>query len=217
VRSSRARKLLILLLGAIAPSAAISCKAITGLDEFTKGECPGAICSDDGGGLDAAKKDADAADVVAIDAPKGADPVSWARWRMPNYPNDAGIPNVPTYTPVGDTVKDNVTGLPWKPATLAQSTRQQATDACEALPDGPWRLPKRIELVSLLDYSNASIHINAAFTGVKNVKVWTSSEVRPFTGAPNQPYWTVDFGSGVVEPLAGDLVANALCVKGAAQ
>lgn len=214
--SRRPRAVAVVLVSAV--TTLLACNAIVGLDDFHKGQCPGADCgttspdvvvpSDDGGD--------------AKPPPPGSDPVSWARWPMPNYPVDGGfLPRLPSYAVEGtapnDYTKDLVTGLVWRRATLAQATEDGARAACASLDPatGPWRLPKRIELVSLVDYSRSGILIDTtAFPGVKNVQVWTSSEVRPTTGAPNQPYWTVNFATGEVAPLAGDLVANVLCAKG---
>lgn len=214
---ARFDRTLIVAAAALALPAAAACRAVIGLDELQRTDCPGAICPDDGGGTDGAT---DAVVDVTIDvrpdAPKGAAPVSWARWKMPNYPNDAGAPNVPTYTLVGtDEVKDEITGLVWKAAPLAQQTTQaDAAQACLGLPGGGWRVPKRIELVSIIDYSRINFLVDPAFSGVKNMVIWSSSEVRPFTGAPNQAYWAVNFQTGAVLPQAGELFAFVLCVKG---
>jgi len=96
-----------------------------------------------------------------------ANPLEWAQWRMPNSPGDVkrGAPNLVSYTDNGDgTVTDNVTGLMWQkdhsPATLTWGCSPQPGSAqgyCASLNlagHTDWRLPKLIELVSLLDYSN---------------------------------------------------------------
>jgi len=90
----------------------------------------------------------------------------------------------------------------------------EAQSECAKLPNGPWRAPKRIELVTLLDYSRASPFVDRnAFADLKNYKVWSTSAVRPFVpGKADQAYWVVNFESGAVEPLAGDLSAKVLCV-----
>jgi hypothetical protein len=136
---------------------------------------------------------------------------------MPNYPNEAGVPNVPTYTVLagGDQVTDNVTGLVWQAKPLPQQTTQaDSVKACTELAGGPWRVPKRIELASLVAYSRSPFLVDPKFTGVKNMVIWSSSEVRPFTGAADQAYWAVSFETGEVKPLRGDLFAFVLCVKG---
>jgi hypothetical protein len=195
-----------------------ACSVISGIDGFRKADCPGAVCAD-ASTIDApADAPVDAAGDANLEAGKGAAPVSWARWKMPNYVNDAGIPNPPSYEIANDdVVTDKVTGLVWRRAVLPNDLSFADADlACRALDptNGPWRLPKRIELVSLLDYAQDLVRIDAvAFPGVKNVLVWTSSELRPFNANDNPRYISVNFGSGEVAPLPASLLAKALCVK----
>ncbi len=198
---------------------ALACNSIIGLTDFEKTQCAGARCADDGGPLPDQLVEA-GADVVTdspIDA-KGADPVSWAKWRMPNYgPTDAGLP--PTSPPLvasGALVTDTVTNLVWRSTIVpGDFSASEAEAECEKIANGPWRAPKRIELVTLLDYSHPTPFVDRkAFTDLANFQVWSTSEVRPFNaGDPSQPYWVVNFGSGAVEPLAGDLKAKVLCVR----
>ena len=205
----------------------VACNAIIGLSDFEKTECNG------GGKCGAAGPPPDAGlpDVqVDGDVPdaRGANPVSWAAWPMPNY--DGGsefLPHPINYHPLDtNRVEDTVTGLVWRTATLPAVPYDAARLACNTLDPktGPWRLPKRIELVTLLDFSRKQFLIGPVFTGVKNVRVWTSSEyrVRDFVDLdPKKPsiitdaFWTVDFGTGVVDTLstAGDPVASVLCVR----
>lgn len=212
---SRRLALAIAVAGALVVPALVACNSLIGLDAFDKTQCSGARC--DAGPLpDVAIPDASAD--VKLDAPKGADPVSWARWPMPNYDGgaDAGLPNPLSYGVNGDQITDNVTKLVWR-ADLVTSdlTLDEAVAACAALstPTETWRMPKRIELVTLLDFGRASAPlINQTFK-VKSADVWTSSEVRPFVGGPEQAYWTVSFRTGVVTPQAGNQPAKALCVK----
>lgn len=214
-RSNRARITMAVCV-ALAVPLVFACNTIIGLSDFEKGECPGLRCADGGGGP------ADGGPDVFADATpdvRGASPVSWAQWIMPNYDGGADLlPNKPVYNVIdNDVIEDKVTGLVWRRATLASQplAAEEAKVACAALAGGPWRLPKRIEVVSLLDFgrTGTGILIDPRFAGVKNVKVWTSSEVRPFTGSPAQ-YWTVSFETGAVEPLGAELVTNVLCVKG---
>ena len=122
---------------------ALACNSIIGLTDFEKTQCPGARCADDAGPLPDQLVDA-GPDVVTDAAPdaKGADPVSWAKWPMPNY-GDGG-PGLPLPSPPLDAgagiVTDSVTKLVWRstlvPGDFAES---DAEAACEALPNGPWR------------------------------------------------------------------------------
>jgi hypothetical protein len=83
---------------------------------------------------------------------------SWAEWPMPNAQVDvaAGAPNLESYTDNGDgTVSDNISGLMWQqtpPPT--QYIWADAVAYCRTLTlagHSDWRLPSRIELVSLVD------------------------------------------------------------------
>jgi len=206
------------VLGALALPGVVACNAIIGLSDFKEGECPGARCGDGGLPDQLAESSVDAPVDVAVDV-KGADPVSWAKWKMPNYDGGAVfLPNPPSYTAAGaDIAADNVTGLVWRTSVLPSDvTVEAAKSACAALDpaSGPWRLPKRIELVTLLDYSRTPIRIDTAtFKGVKNVRAWTSSEVRPLKNANDAEYWAVNFETGAVEPVRADFELKALCVR----
>lgn len=195
---------------------ALACNSLIGLSDFEKTQCAGARCADDGGPLPDQLVEG-GADVVT-DAPaeaKGADPVSWAKWPMPNYGDSAPMPSPPLVAS-GGIVNDTVTKLAWH-ATIVPGDffAREAETECEKLANGPWRAPKRIELVTLLDYSRPTPFVDrTVFTDLLNFQVWSTSEVRPFVaGNPSQQYWVVNFGSGAVEPLAGDLKAKVLCVK----
>jgi hypothetical protein len=203
-----------------------ACSGLIGLDEFQKGECPGARCGD-GGGIDVINPLPPPPPPPNFEAGPppgdGAAPVSWAKWKMPNY-GEAGLPNLPTYTVAdagdGGVVTDNITGLVWQQSTQTPVTFEDALGVCHA----PWRLPKRIELVTLIDYSAGAIGSKpfidtTFFPGVSTERVWTSSEVRdpivPFSsGAPDAGYWAVGFDNGLVSPQIHTLKASVLCVKG---
>lgn len=221
---SRSRRLLTaaVVAAAVAP-AVLACNGILGLSDFEKVECAGLKCGD-----------SEAPDVLAIDggdasvddaAPdaRGADPVTWAEWPMPNY-GDAGsvvLPNQLSYEAVGaDARRDTVTKLVWQKALTTESAGyEQAVSACAALTaNGPWRLPKRIELVTLLDFGRTtSPFIDPGF-GVAKLAVWTSSRGPRFDD-DNPTYWIVDFNTGEVQPrtATGSDRAGVLCVKAKAQ
>jgi Protein of unknown function (DUF1566) len=107
----------------------------------------------------------------------------WAEWPMPSSQADvtAGAPNLESYTDNGDgTVTDNVTGLMWQQATAAGTyTWASAVAYCPTLTLGgrtDWRLPTRIELVSIVDFGTVSPAINIAFF--------------PGTAATGDLYWS---------------------------
>src|SRR6185369_10517603 len=83
---------------------------------------------------------------------------TWTLWPMPN-PVTSGLPNPHSYDLTSTSVaKDNVTGLSWQRNYRGFVTFSQALDYCETLELGgfsDWRMPTRIELASLIDYSRA--------------------------------------------------------------
>lgn len=145
----------------------------------------------------------------------------YARWPMPN-PESSGLPNPASYTDNGDgTVTDNVTKLVWQKAV----TSSQAYGWCDAitycatltLAGRTWRLPTRIELLSLVDFTRTGPAINtAAFPSVPGGKYhWTSSPWVVSQIATKPQYsWIVNFSEGLTSN-AGDRTAAeyARCVS----
>ncbi|MDB4942496.1 MAG: hypothetical protein JWP97_2030 [Labilithrix sp.] len=204
-------------LGALALPALVACNGILGLSDYEKVDCAGGRCGD-GGLPDVLDPDVLDTGADVIDESRGAGPTSWAQWPMPNYASDAGfLPNPLSYEAVSpDARRDLVTQLVWKKQITAESASHEAAKAaCAALAtNGPWRLPTRIELVTLLDFGQKTGPFVDPGFAISNVKVWTSSELRPFD--PNAPsYWVVDFESGVVQPRKAGAADRAavLCVK----
>lgn len=199
----------------------VACNAIVGLDDYKRTECGAGPCPYDGG-FDAPDTFVpDSGRDAAPDAPPGVGPTSWAEFQMPNYKEDAGIvaPNPIVYESNGaEVVTDKVTGLVWRRALVGGGggtnvTLEQARTKCAEIPGATWRVPKRIELVTLISYGQGAPFIDRSSFSVPSVKVWTSSEVRPLTPSA-QKYWLVDFGTGQLAQQAGDDVATVLCVKG---
>jgi len=131
---------------------------------------------------------------------------------MPNTPS-SGLPHPLSYdTSVEGIVTDNVTGLIWQkePASFSV-TQKDAANVCKALNLGghtDWRLPSRLELVSLLAIEResgvdstafpASPLDTEAFPGPEEVTSgWTwSSSLFPSMG--DEPVWALAtrFGDG---------------------
>jgi hypothetical protein len=120
----------------------------------------------------------------------GAADLAWAQWALPPlHPTD--------YTITTDTVTDNVTGLMWQ--RVVSDTRYPWADAktyCAGLTLGGltgWRLPMRMELVSLVDYTAVSPTINTTvFPFAPTSPFWTAS---PSVDSANSA-WTVNFNDG---------------------
>jgi hypothetical protein len=134
---------------------------------------------------------------------------------MPN-PASAGLPNPASYTEnVADgTITDNVTGLTWEGRVepSEQFTQGQAIRYCESL-GGDWRLPTRLELLSLVDFTIAKPGptINAVFKNTPAQRYWTSSH---FACDPNSVYY-VGFDYGSTHPIAPTNAYWVRCVRGA--
>jgi hypothetical protein len=129
---------------------------------------------------------------------------------MPN-PASTGLPNPSSYKDNGDgTVTDSVTGLVWQKAVTSTQayTWAAAQTYCTGLTlaGRTWRLPTRIELLSLVDFTRTSPAIDTtAFPGVPGGKYhWTASPwvVSQISTKP-QYSWIVNFYEGL-SSNAGD-------------
>ncbi len=199
------------LLLASACAALFACNALVGLDEYKKVECTNLDCGD--AGFDATPpKDGSDRDVIDTVDAQGTAPVSWAAWRMPNYAvPDASLPNLMAYTPTTAPLtglRDNITGLTWAhpmPPEAGSATYAQAEALCAGLaPKGSWRLPSRIELVTLLDLSQPNAKFHPDFFKVATAlpaqsNHWSTSPVRSPSGVVTGDMWTVNFDVGGVD------------------
>lgn len=196
-------------------SLATACNGIVGLSDYSRGECSGGgLCFD--AGMEAFL---DAGDALAqpLDA-SGTRPVAWAKFVMPNFPQDGGPgENIPTYTTSSGAVQDSVSKLVWRePIEPGLKSYEEALKICATGAAGEaWRLPSRIELVTLLDLDpNKSPKIDTqAFPSTEPFVYWTSSEVRPDVGGERR-HWTVDFMAGGLGQLSlRDGRAGVRCIK----
>jgi Protein of unknown function (DUF1566) len=137
----------------------------------------------------------------------------WATWPMPN--SAPGLPNPQSFdTQTAGVVVDRVTGLMWqrdldgKEPTLAEATQMCAALTLASYDD--WRLPSRIELVSILDNTHVQPSINlTAFPQTAIDWYWTST----LAADDPQKAWYVYFYFGYPQT---DLVSNqfsARCVR----
>ncbi len=179
----------------------------------------------DAGAVDATDSgvpvDASPEAMPAPDAPYDAPSVKalWARWKMPNpdaaiYPGASTLlPNPMAYDAGADggatTALDLVTGLTWWRAALSATSGSQAETVCQGI---GFHVPTRIQLVSLIDFTQPGPTIDTTtFQGVNAGYVWTSSQVI-VNGAWNGNYWTVNFSNGLVSANADG--AQVLCIQG---
>lgn len=119
---------------------------------------------------------------------------AWAHWN-PETPK--------TYTTTDNTTLDSVTGLMWeRRVTQTKRTWQEAMDVCATLElDGycDWRLPSRIELLSIVKYTTATPAIDSsAFPETPQDGFWTSS-IYTAQNAGTNIYF--DYGSVGIDDL----------------
>jgi hypothetical protein len=137
---------------------------------------------------------------------------AWASWPIPSPPA-TGAPHPQDYdTSNKAVVLDRVTGRMWQrfadPRTIVWS---QARDTCDGLDLGgysDWRLPSRIELVSIVDLTHSQPSINqAAFPKAPSDWFWTSSAD---ADNPTAAAWYVYFYFGYPKT---DLIGNQFRVR----
>ena len=149
--------------------------------------------------------------------------LEWAQWPMPNGPHDVmveGAANPLSYTDNGDgTVTDNVTGLMWQQnLDSGVFTASEAENYCAVTLNAAgglaghddWRLPTRIELVSLIDFSKVNPSIDtSAFPNAPSMNFWTSSNVK------NQPgyHYVIGFGTTYIGTNDPAGTFRARCVR----
>ncbi len=143
------------------------------------------------------------------------EPNGWATWVMPN-PVQSGLPNPASYA-VSDSnnqVTDDVTGLTWQRTVNSNAMPwEDAKRYCACLTldgDDGWRLPSRIELASLVDWTTASPSIDVvAFPSTTNENFWTSSVVTRDTDL----VYLVFFLNGHTTYATPDYEYRARCVR----
>lgn len=108
------------------------------------------------------------------------EPTTGALWPMPT-PSGAGLDHERHYVVAGEVVQDAVTGLTWQRSVAQREyfTWSEALERCESLELGgyeDWRLPSRIELVSLLSLEVLDPSIDQqAFPETPSDWFWTST------------------------------------------
>ncbi len=136
-----------------------------------------------------------------------------ATWPMPN-PGTLPLPNPARVEVSSATARDAVTGLVWARENGELVTASDADAACETLTlegEDDYRLPTRIELVSLLDRTVRPTLDGVAFPGTPLDYFWTSSSVPGIPGAR----YSVYFGAGETSSGSEDAPsAYARCVRG---
>lgn len=135
--------------------------------------------------------------------------LEWPRW---------GVSNPRSFTTNDDgTVKDNVTGLVWQQGISdREETWSSATAYCAGLTlaGGGWRLPTRIELLTIVDPRTSDPAID---TGVFSLGAWPGVASWFWSATPNasgpDEAWYVDFGLGSANALNQASGATVRCVR----
>jgi hypothetical protein len=188
-----------------------ACSNIVGLDDYDKVVCTGLVC--DAGTT--TRRDAQTADGPSLLDASGSSPVQWPRFKMPNYPQDGGpTENRASYAGDAGAVVDNVSKLVWRePVEAGVSTFQEARAKCAAITTGGrWRLPSRIELITLIDLRGAPT-IDRTFASTESIPYWTSSEARPYPLGAERRRWIVNFANGAPDIRNENERAGVRCIK----
>jgi hypothetical protein len=135
--------------------------------------------------------------------------LEWAMWPLPSVAPANG-----DYAVTSGTVLDERTRLVWQRQSSSATTRDGARAACEALVlEGAddWRLPTRIELLSLVSYRRSPPTVNVvAFPSASGGVLWSTT---PDPRAPDQG-WSVDFDRAESTLDAVATAHGVRCVRG---
>ncbi|WP_437785229.1 DUF1566 domain-containing protein [Sorangium sp. So ce1097] len=148
----------------------------------------------------------------------------WACWPMPN-PAGSGLPNPASTTDLGGgVVRDNVTCLEWQQSPPSESyTWDQAIRYCDDLTLGghsDWRLPTRIEMTSIVDFTQSPAIDRTAFPGArggfhKTASDWILTIRQAGAGAGRDQAWAFNLSDGIVSNAYSKATAASLrCVRG---
>jgi Protein of unknown function (DUF1566) len=146
---------------------------------------------------------------------------------MPN-PAGSGLPNQASYADLGNgIVRDKLTCLEWEktPATVAADTASWdgALAYCSKVSLGSnadWRVPTRVELASIVDFSKSPAINSSAFPNAKSGYHRTSSDwildiKQMGVGAGKDLAWIYNMGSGLTSNAYSRInAAEVRCVRG---
>lgn len=140
-------------------------------------------------------------------------PLTYATWRMPNPP---GIPSdvVASYAVAEQTATEANCRLTWQRTFTEKKTWGDAVTYCADLNLGgfnDWRLPSRIELVSLVDFTRLPSIDQEAFPNTANDYFWSASPTSP----RRDFYFSLYFGAGLTAfGIPSSASAHVRCVRG---
>lgn len=138
----------------------------------------------------------------------------WALW--PLAKDSPGSSNYTVTTICGDkVVTDKTTGLMWaqaeEPGTYSWADAKTRCAASRRAGFTDWRLPTRVEVVSLVDFGKASAPTidTTVFPGATSGAKWSSS---PYALAAGNA-WSVAFGFGSTTFVTTTTAYGARCVR----
>jgi hypothetical protein len=135
---------------------------------------------------------------------------------MPD-PTTSGMPASQRFdTTIGGVATDQVTGLMWQrviPIAAPDWKGAKAYCACLALGgQADWRLPSRIELISIIDYTRHDPPLDpAVFPDTPTTYFWTSTPV----AGDDQSAWYIAHFDGNTHHATTDSDYQVRCVRGA--
>lgn len=205
----------------------VGCRGILGIDEDVPLLTDAAGGGEGGGGGDGGAGDGapgDGGPNADGPLPEGGDAglVAVDR-RFAQWPLPVPSPLLSNFTLTSDTVTDKTTSLVWQrgDATPPSKSYPDGVAFCGALTIGgqtDWRLPTRIELLSILDYGQASGFVNATVfvPGAQPAAtdlMWTDSI--SLLRAKLDDHFFVDLRIGVVGVASSAQVSSLVrCVRG---
>ena len=148
-------------------------------------------------------------------APRVSGDTRWAQYPVPGAPGHSRRYEI-SGTADAATVVDCVTGLEWQRVVAPGTyTHADAVAHCEGLTLAgytDWRLPSRIELVTLVDYSVAApgpLLDAVAFPATPQDWFWSASSVAGWSSSA----WQVDFRDGSASAYDATSGHRARCVR----
>ena len=133
-----------------------------------------------------------------------------ASWPMPNSVR-LPLPNSPRLVApeVEGEVHDELTGLVWQQVFSELTDYEGATEFCDQLGQD-WRLPTRIELISLVDHTRVPSIDPKFFPDTPQDYFWTSSPLPEVSGSRYSVYFGIGETASGIEQQVG---AHARCVR----
>jgi hypothetical protein len=195
-----------------------ACNTLLGLDGYREGT--NVIIQDAGTDVE---PQVDAGDAEVLKPPTGTVSESWAKWRIPHSSDASTLLFVGRYEERDgsvlvqvspDTATDRKDPLTFGATHGTAATFEDANKYCKTLGSN-FRVPTRIELITLLDYDKAATTgklFPPGFTNPGDGSYWTASFVQPI--AKPITYWFVNTGTGIVD-FGVPKSAGVVCILGA--